>query len=223
MTATLEAQAMMTPAELKAFQADCAIVRESLAPAMTYLDAEEQLADAAETIRQRWKAAFDCGAALKRIHDTRSYRDSYETWTAFMRGMRLTRTHCYRLMKCSEILGALPRYLIGKIEMPLSLNFVEKLGELDPADQLTVMEEAATIDGSDAAALERLRGTLQSLREHTDDAKPEPKVRDLQWARKHTTSLQKWFAERGADSRVMELIRQLEAIAEELEARKVAA
>lgn len=208
---------MMTPAELKQFQADFETIRSSLPSAQTYLAAEEQLAENADVLRQRWKSVQNCGEAIKRVHDTESYRDAYRDFASFCRAIKVSRRHAYRLMKCAEIFQQIPLHLIGNVGQPLSFRLLDNIADIADDELEAISEEATTNSDS---ALERLRETLQATPRRAEGngaggGRTAP--RNFTWVNKHTTSLQKWFAERGADDRVAALIRQLEAIAQELE------
>jgi hypothetical protein len=124
-----------TRAELRQFNIDVETVQNSLGPALTYLGAEERFATACEDLRNRWQAAKTCGETLKRIHDRKSYRDSYPNSSAFCCGLNTSRVHIYRLMKCAEVLATIPPALIGKIEIALSFRLVGGLGKLEAGER----------------------------------------------------------------------------------------
>lgn len=214
---------MMSPPELKEFHADVATIEASLGSALVYLGAENRFAEAGEELQTRWLDVAECGAALKRIRDTESYRDSHDSWTSFCRtvkseGRAVSRTHLGRLIKCSEILATISPALIGKIGMPLSFRLVDELGEIDED------EREAIGDLDDDAACKRLNATLEAMREkkatEPDAPKPPP---DMEWVKKKMSPIVRLFHDLGADDRASPLLQAVNELLAELLLAKAAA
>jgi hypothetical protein len=201
---------MMTPAELRQFRADVATVQSSLDSTLTYLAAEERLAEAAETMRTRWQCVLECGTALRRIHETRSYRDAHKDWTAFCRELKLSTKHSYRIMKCTEILATIPEDLVGKIDMPLSFRLVADLGKLDEEERVAMLSLAANAPDADTAR-EMLRSSLKGTRKRAGAG-----VGEMDRVRRLTGKLEDFFCDFDAEKDVRPIIQQLLELAERI-------
>ena len=135
---------MANPAALKQFQADFEIARSAAGSAMSYLRFEDQHAASGAGMKRTWRAAVDCGAALKRMHEAKAYEDcGYADWTAVCRALKINRTVSYRLMAAAETLAGVNPSTIGKLSAPLSLRSIEDLAKLEPDEREQLLESAA--------------------------------------------------------------------------------
>jgi hypothetical protein len=212
---------MMPPALLKQFAADLEIVQAALASGLAYLDAETRFAQAGDELRRRWMDAKDCGAALQRIHNSKSYEDEHKDWSAFCRALKpaISRQHVYRLMQCAAILSDFPSALIGRIEMPLSFRLVSELSEIDEDIRKAITVESAT---DEDAAFERLTETLKTMRDMKAAAPAVKQPKSIEWARKHTSAIERLIHELGGDELGLPLVRALDSYLEKLLVRQAA-
>lgn len=182
-------RAMLAPQLLKQFKEDFEVARSACRTAATYIEAEDSHAVSGATMRRTSKAAVECGAALKRMHDTESYLDNYASWTALCRALNISKRHSYRLMSCAEALSKVPPQSIGKISTPLSI-VPEGIEDDDPPPAQTPASPA-----TDPFA--KLRETLQATPRQEIDEAEVPATRtvehDLSWAKRQAACLLKWF------------------------------
>lgn len=188
---------MMKPEELREFQADFKTVKNSRASAILYLDHEAAHIASGAGMKKTWRAAVDCGKALKRMHDNESWRDSYPSWIALLRVVPISKSYAHRLMSCAEILDTIPKASIGKIQTPLSIRNIEALGEATPEQQQETLEQAAKIGKDPAfAALVEVLDDMPQGGEIKQGEAPK-KEAGVAWVKRIVTSLKKWFETRG--------------------------
>ena len=101
-----ESRPMITPKLLKEFRHDQEIVKRGLATAMLGLKAEHEFLSAQETIRRTRQARLEVGAALRRIHTSRSFLDEFASWDAFLKSVKIVRVTAYQLMEHSDIFNS---------------------------------------------------------------------------------------------------------------------
>ena len=228
--AVASSRTMLAPQVIKSFVDDFDLARKSYATASVYLEFEQQHHESAEGLKRTWLAAYECGGALKRMHDSKSYFENYGTWGEVCEAVHVSRKHADRLMRCSVILGTLPQELIGQLGMPLSFRQVETIGEASDEQREQFVEEVReavanpnpTPDEGDAA-FSRLRETLKSMSANSKNksvveavagnAKP-AKEKGVEWAVKQAKSLRDWFSGRGDE----ESASHLEAVLQQLQA-----
>ncbi|MFI5113517.1 MAG: hypothetical protein ACHP7J_00130 [Terriglobales bacterium] len=198
---------MLPPATIKSFNDDFELARRSYATASVYLQFEDQLQEAADGLKRTWLAAMECGAALKRIRDSKSYQENFLNWKDVYEDLHISRQHAERLMACSVILSELPKELIGRIDMPLSFRQMEVLGEASDEQRAEVLEKVAAEPSAAhdefSKLREALRGTAQASKASKNApkvieaiAEPQKKERGVEWARKQAQGLLSWFIDR---------------------------
>ena len=189
---------MTSPETLREFQKDFDIAKEAIGTAQRYLQFEADHAASSAGMKRTFKAAVECGAALKRMHDSESYRDAYDSWDALCRALRIGRQYSYQLIACADKLAKLPPATIGKISAPLSFKQLDTLAEATPEQQEETLDRAAA--GDPIAAFAELRDALAAEPEADLEEAEAPRVAKntgLSWVQRQTTSLRKWFDERG--------------------------
>lgn len=191
------ARAMLAPMKLKEFREDFEVARSSCVTANQYLEAEDEHAKSGAQMRRTSKAAMECGTALKRMHDSKSYLETYDNWTQLCRALpKMSRSNSYRLMSLAEKLSKVPLSSIGKVGTPLSVISADQDDEPDePIVPINTPSSAPP-----ASPFARLRETLQAAPAEVVDEAEAPKQgkvdHDAAWVKQRTTELARWFEKR---------------------------
>ncbi len=211
---------MTSPAALQEFRADFETVRAARATALMYTRFEDQHSQAGKGMKRTWKAALECGQALKRMHTSESYRDSYGSWTELCRALKVSREVSYRLMSYSEALTGLTPDSVANLP-PMSGRRLTVFARATPEQKEEVVNESATTGDADAAFTklrERLRAApAQPLQEAEAPKQVNDEKNGLAWVKRMTTSLQRWFETRGLDAEAKAHLESLIQLAESVE------
>lgn len=162
---------MATPAELRQFAADFEIARKTSDVAVSYLKFAEAAAAAVEGIRRTRQVALECGQALKRMHDSESFLDTYGNWKNLCRALPMPRSTSYRLMTL--------------VDAPAPV-----LGEIPAAPPVFPLDDD---DPPESDHPDRFDGLRKTLAEMAENDKPARAPQDATWVEKRTIKLANWF------------------------------
>lgn len=203
--------AMVKPEQLREFRRDFELIRSALPTAERFLRAESEFTVARKTMADTRRAALDVAQALHRMHATKSYLDSYGSWSEMCRALGVRRQSAYRLMnlvKAIELSEIEPEEMTrGKAEAILKAN-----------RPTTVAIASHTNEDVDAAFAD-LQAELGAVVAKSEQP---PKLAELEapkgppnatWASRQIGSLESWFRDRGAETRAAAHIQALRDIA----------
>lgn len=183
---------MLSPKLLKEFQQDYETVRAGVNTALLSIEAEQKLLEAKDAIRKTRLTRLEVGRALKRMHDTESWRDKFETWGALCRNLKLRENVAHRLMSTAEVHDDLPAEEVAKIPGGLSQRKLQTLAKADPEQRAATIKLAAdAVDEADVNdAFAELTESLNTapLAEVNDEVAAQPKnVNKISAVKRHVS------------------------------------
>lgn len=209
------ARTMLHPEKIREFKADVETIRSRRATAMQHLHHKEQLAQAEKGAAETALAAVECGRALKRVYDSKSWEDSFTSWSDFLRDLNIPRVKSYHLMACAEAFDGVPIETIENIQQPLGQRRLAILAEAEPEEREEVLEHAASASPVETdAAFARLKQKLTAAPapvkfEEPEAPKQSQRENDFAWATRQATTWQNWFDRHGLGERARPMLAEL--------------
>ena len=155
------ARPMADPRLIRQFGKDFQTVREAMPRALRYLGAERQRQDALRTIKACRLAAVECGRALKRMHETQSYLDSYANWTSVCRALNLQPRDSYYLMDRADLIESIEGTGLAKQGGP-SRRQSRVLAAIVPEDRAELVRQAEATGDTSPGSLKEWAQSLGS-------------------------------------------------------------